>query len=96
MGVFKDLINNFIEPKPEEKSFKVLCGEVGLSEEATKALNESMKGLSWDEFSGKDAKKGNKKGNKKKVREFSTGRIQKAPKVSSSSRKEGIEGIDRE
>ncbi len=92
MGVFKDLINNFIEPKPEEKSFKVLCGEVGLSEEATKALNESMKGLSWDEFSGEDAKRGNKK----KVREFSTGRIQKAPKVSRSSRKEGKEGIDRE
>lgn len=87
MGVFKDLINNFIEPKPEEKSFKVLCGEVGLSEEATKALNESMKGLSWDEFSGKDAKKGNKK----KVRKFSTGRIQNAPEVSKSSRKEGID-----
>ena len=88
MGVFKDLINNFIEPKPEEKSFKVLCGEVGLSEEATKALNESMKGLSWDEFSGKDAKKGNKK----KVRKFSTSRIQTTPKISKeSSRKEGID-----
>ncbi len=88
MGVFKDLINNFIEPKPEEKSFKVLCGEVGLSEEATKALNESMKGLSWDEFSGKGAEKENKK----KVRKFSTSRIQTTPKISKeSSRKEGID-----
>lgn len=92
MGVFKDLINNFIEPKPEEKSFKDLCGEVGLSEEATNALNKSRKGLSWDEFSGKGAEKENEK----KVRKFSTGRIQKAPKVSRSSRKEGKEGIDRE
>lgn len=90
MGIFKDLINNFIEPKPEEKSFKVLCGEVGLSEEDTNALNESRKGLNWDEFSGKCVKKENKK----KARKFSTGRIQTTPEFSKESTRK--EGIDRE
>ena len=88
MGVFKDLINNFIEPRKENRSFDELATEAGISEKDLKALKQSMEGVSWAKFAREDEGEENKK----KVRKFSTSRIQTTPEFSKeSSRKEGID-----
>ena len=51
MGVFKDLINNFIEPRKEDRSFDELAAEAGIvNEQDLKALKETMNGGSWAKF----------------------------------------------
>ncbi len=51
MGVFKDLINNFIEPRKEDRSFDELAADAGITnEQALKALKETMNGVSWPKF----------------------------------------------
>lgn len=78
-----DFINNFIQPKPEDKTFDELAIDAGMSEKDIKTLKQSMEGVSWED-EGEE--------NKKKVRKFSTGKIQTTPEVSKkSSRKEGID-----
>lgn len=79
-----DFINNFIQPKPEDKTFDELAIDAGMSEKDIKTLKQSMEGVSCREDEGEE--------NKKKVRKFSTGKIQTTPEVSKeSSRKEGID-----
>ena len=83
-----DFINNFIQPKPEDKTFEELAIDAGLSEKDIKTLKQSMEGVSWAKFAREDEGEENKN----KVRKFSTGRIQTTPEVSKeSSRKEGID-----
>lgn len=83
-----DFINNFIQPKPEDKTFDELAIDAGMSEKDIKTLKQSMEGVSWAKFAREDEGEENKK----KVRKFSTGRIQTTPEVSKeSSRKEGID-----
>ena len=87
-----DFINNFIQPKPEDKTFDELAIDAGMSEKDIKTLKQSMEGVSWAKFAREDEGEDEGEENKKKVRKFSTGRIQTKPEVSKeSSRKEGID-----
>lgn len=92
MGRIIDFINNFIQPKPEDKTFDELAIDAGMSEKDIKTLKQSMEGVSWAKFAREDEGEDEGEENKKKVRKFSTSRIQTTPKISKeSSRKEGID-----
>lgn len=89
MGVFKDLINNFIEPRKEDRSFDELAAEAGIiNEQDLKALKETMNGVSWAKF----ARESDEKPKTSKTRL----RVKEQVKISEKSPKNSTKGIERE
>ena len=89
MGVFKDLINNFIEPKKEDRSFDELAAEAGIiNEQDLKALKETMNGVSWAKF----ARESDEKPKTSKTRL----RVKEQVEISKKSPKNSTKGIERE
>lgn len=89
MGVFKDLINNFIEPRKEDRSFDELAAEAGIiNEQDLKALKESMNGVSWAKF----ARESDEKPKTSRTRL----RVKEQVKISEKSPKNSTKGIERE
>ena len=86
MGVFKDLINNFIEPRKEDRSFDELAAEAGIiNEQDLKALKETMNGVSWAKFARESDEK-------PKTRL----RVKEQVEISKKSPKNSTKGIERE
>lgn len=89
MGVFKDLINNFIEPRKEDRSFDELAAEAGIiNEQDLKALKETMNGVSWAKF----ARESDEKPKTSKTRL----RVKEQVEISKKSPKNSTKGIERE
>lgn len=88
MGVFKDLINNFIEPKKEDRSFDELAIDAGINEQDLKALKEAMNGVSWAKF----ARESDEKPKTSRTRL----RVKEQVKISEKSPKNSTKGIERE
>lgn len=89
MGVFKDLINNFIEPRKEDRSFDELAAEAGIvNEQDLKALKETMNGVSWAKF----ARESDEKPKTSRTRL----RVKEQVKISEKSPKNSTKGIERE
>lgn len=89
MGVFKDLINNFIEPRKEDRSFDELAAEAGITnEQDLKALKETMNGVSWAKF----ARESDEKPKTSRTRL----RVKEQVKISEKSPKNSTKGIERE
>ena len=89
MGVFKDLINNFIEPRKEDRSFDELAAEAGIvNEQDLKALKEAMNGVSWAKF----ARESDEKPKTSRTRL----RVKEQVKISEKSPKNSTKGIERE
>ncbi len=89
MGVFKDLkdlINNFIEPRKEDRSFDELAAEAGITnEQDLKALKETMNGVSL-------ARESDEKPKTSRTRL----RVKEQVKISEKSPKNSTKGIERE
>lgn len=88
MGVFKDLINNFIEPKKEDRSFDELAIDAGINEQDLKALKEAMNGVSWAKF----ARESDEKPKTSRTRL----RVKEQVEISKKSPKNSTKGIERE
>ena len=89
MGVFKDLINNFIEPRKEDRSFDELAAEAGIfNEQDLKALKETMNGVSWAKF----ARESDEKPKTSRTRL----RVKEQVKISEKSPNNSTKGIERE
>ena len=88
MGVFKDLINNFIKPKKEDRSFDELAIDAGINEQDLKALKEAMNGVSWAKF----ARESDEKPKTSRTRL----RVKEQVKISEKSPKNSTKGIERE
>lgn len=89
MGVFKDLINNFIEPRKEDRSFDELAADAGIiNEQDLKALKETMNGVSWAKF----ARESDEKPKTSRTRL----RVKEQVKISEKSPKNSTKGIERE
>lgn len=89
MGVFKDLINNFIEPRKEDRSFDELAAEAGIiNEQDLKALKETMNGVSWAKF----ARESDEKPKTSRTRL----RVKEQVEISEKSPKNSTKGIERE
>lgn len=88
MGVFKDLINNFIEPRKEDRSFDELAADAGITnEQDLKALKETMNGVSWAFAIESDEKP---KTSRTRLR------VKEQVKISEKSPKNSTKGIERE
>lgn len=61
MGRLKELINIFINPAPEEKSFDELAVAAGIGEADLSALKKSMGGVSWKFDEGMEETKNGRK-----------------------------------
>ncbi len=67
MGRIKEIIKSFINPAPEEKTFKELALASGLNPEEVEELNQSKGGINWFKFAGEEENpKNNKKERKQK------------------------------
>lgn len=89
MGVFKDLINNFIEPRKEDRSFDELAAEAGIiNEQDLKALKETMNGVSWAKFA--------RESDEKPKTSRTMLRVKEQVKISEKSPKNSTKGIERE
>ena len=54
MGKIKELIKSFINPAPEEQTFRELALESGMSENELNELNKTMNGIDWGKFARED------------------------------------------
>lgn len=89
MGVFKDLINNFIEPRKEDRSFDELAADAGITnEQDLKALKETMNGVSWAKF----ARESDEKPKTSRTRL----RVKEQVEISEKRPKNSTKGIERE
>lgn len=62
MGRIKELINSFIQPNKQNKSFKTLLAESGITGEEAAMLINTMEGpISWTGYSEKEENSQNKK-----------------------------------
>lgn len=50
MGRIKELINKFIQPEEQEKSFEELALSSGMTEIEIKELKNNIQGINWNKF----------------------------------------------
>lgn len=76
MGKIKELIKSFINPAPEEQTFRELALESGISENELNELNKTMNGIDWGKFARED----------EETRDTKSGRATKKARVSLNNR----------
>lgn len=54
MGRIKELINKFIQPKEQEKSFEEIALASGMTEIEIKELKGNIQGINWSKFARED------------------------------------------
>lgn len=71
MGRIKELINKFIQPEEQEKSFEELALSSGMTEIEIKELKNNIEGINWNKFAREDIET-SKKANVRKITQKET------------------------